>query len=388
MKPQASYWKGKQVCVTGGTGFLGFQVVKQLVELGARVRVLALPPRNRHPLTELHEVQIRFGDVCDPHVVRAAVTGCETIFHTAGSVVVWGSALQKMYDVHCVGTRHVIDAADPKTTIAYTSSVVAVGGSRGGRVLDERSAFNLAHLKVDYVRAKRDAEGIALNAAAHGQRIVVVNPGYLVGPEDYEDSVMGRFCRRFWNGRVPLAPPGGLNLVDVRDVATGHLLAVENGSPGHRYILGGQNVRFRQFLLSLAEAGGLRPRAIPRMPHWCSAMLAMCAELRASYSGREPYPSLQQHRLGRYYWFCNSTLARHALGYSPRPLSESLADMYHWHAKFHSFRLRGARRLWMGIPKKQPRRSPDLASLKGSGDYGAESAPLPGSDATVAYPNV
>src|SRR5439155_20560421 len=120
-----------------------------------------------------------------------------------------------------------------------------------------------ARLQVDYVRAKRAAEQAALNAARGGQDVVVVNPGYLLGPDDHEPSVMGRMCVRAWKGRLPLAAPGGYNLVDVRDVAVGHLLAAEHGQSGQRYILGGENLRIQDFLRRLATVAGLRPRAGP-----------------------------------------------------------------------------------------------------------------------------
>src|SRR5439155_1230081 len=128
--------------------------------------------------------------------------------------------------------------------------------------------FNLERLRVDYVRAKCAAEQVAAGAAARGRHVVIVNPGYLLGPEDYELSVMGRLCARFWRGRILVAPPGGYNVVDVRDVATGHLLAAEHGRPGRRYILGGENYTLPELFRLLARAAGWRPRALIRLPRW------------------------------------------------------------------------------------------------------------------------
>src|SRR5262249_27943337 len=152
--------------------------------------------------------------------------------------------------------------------IVHTSSIVAVGASRSGRVLDEESPFNLARLRVAYVQAKRGAECVALEEAARGRQVVVVNPGYMVGPEDYEPSVMGRLCARFWRGRILMSPPGGYDLVDVRDVAAGHLLAAERGQVGRRYILGGENHTLREFMHLLARIADWRPRGLPTMPAW------------------------------------------------------------------------------------------------------------------------
>src|SRR5262249_50888073 len=158
----------------------------------ARVRILALPPRETHPLWTMPNVDKRFGDLLDMDHVRDTLTGCDVVFHTAGIVAVWGAGLARVHAVHVGGTRHVLEGAPPHARIVHTSSIVAVGATRRREVLDEESPFTLQHLKVDYVQAKRAAELVALSAAERGQDVVVVNPGYMVGPEDYEQSVMGR----------------------------------------------------------------------------------------------------------------------------------------------------------------------------------------------------
>ena len=123
-----------------------------------------------------------------------------------------------------------------------------------------------------------------MDAAASGRDVVVTNPGYLLGPEDHQRSVMGRFCKRYWKGRIPIAPPGGFNLVDVRDAARGHLLAAERGLTGRRYILGGENRTFPEFMALLAEVGGMSPRAIPSIPPWTmSALARFCEALRDAH---------------------------------------------------------------------------------------------------------
>jgi dihydroflavonol-4-reductase len=177
--------------------------------------------------------------------------------------------------------------------------------------------------------------------------VVVVNPAYLVGPEDHERSVMGRTCVRFWKGRLPLAPPGGFNLVDVRDVAAGHLLAAEHGRAGRRYLLGGEDHSFVSFLRLLADAAGLRPRWLPRLGTWGLAVLAVLAEGRARVFGKEAYPSFGHVRLNRHDWFCTSDRARVELGYEARPLRQTLADAYEWFRRQDGLALRGVQRWWM-----------------------------------------
>ncbi len=342
-----SDWMGKQVCVTGGTGLLGYQIVRCLVNSGAEVRVLALKPRGPHPLERDPRVRLIWGDVRDPWLVRHALCGCDVVFHAAGVVAVWGPALQRMRDVHAVGTKNILEIAPKTARIVVTSSVVTVGASRDQDLLDEESPFALDDLKMDYVHAKRSAEQQALERAGAGRDVVVTNPGYLIGPDDFERSVMGRFCVRYWRGMLPVAPPGGVNLVDVRDVARGHLLAAERGQSGRRYILGGENLTFTAFMTALAEVVGFQPRATPILPYWGLTALAGCSEFRSFLTRRHPYPALQHARLNRYHWFYRSDRARQELGYTSRSVQKSLADTFQWFSTFKTLKPRGPSRWWM-----------------------------------------
>lgn len=343
----ASYWKDRLVCVTGGTGLLGYQVVKCLLNVGASVRVLALPPKPGHPLVRESRVSLIQGDVRDEALVREALQGCAVVFHLAGVVAVWGSGLKAMREVHAQGTSHVLTHAPERSRVVVTSSVVAVGASIGQAELDETSPFNLGRLRMTYVHAKRAAENLAMDHAARGRDVVVTNPGYLVGPDDFERSVMGRFCVRYWRGQMPVAPPGGVNLVDVRDVALGHLLAAERGQAGRRYILGGSNLTFAEFMDALADAAGYRPRATPVLPYWGLAALAGCGEFRSALTRRHPYPSFQHAQLNRYHWFYRSDRAAAELGYQSRPLAATLEDTLRWYTSRKTLAPRGASRWWM-----------------------------------------
>ena len=156
------FWGGKQVCVTGGTGLLGYQVVRCLLDAGAEVRVLALKPCGPHPLERDPRVRLIWGDVRDPFLVGHAVSGADVVFHVAGVVAVWGPALERMRDVHALGTKNVLEAAPEAARVVVTSSVVAVGASHDQEPLDEESPFTLEDLRIDYVHAKRTAEQVAL----------------------------------------------------------------------------------------------------------------------------------------------------------------------------------------------------------------------------------
>ncbi len=288
MQADPRFWAGKRVCVTGGTGFLGWNLVKQLLPLAAHVRILSLPPKSPALARLVQEVDCVYGDVRDAGAVRRALADCDIVFHTAGSVTVWGPSLPQMYETHILGTQQILRALPGHARLVHTSSVVAIGATRGSEVLAETSPFQLQRLRVDYVQAKKAAEDLALAAADEGGDVVVVNPGYLIGPEDHEHSIMGRLCLRCWKGRVPLLPPGGMNYVDVRDVASGQILAAERGKSGRRYILGGENLTMVDFIRGLAETRGMSSRLWFRLPGWLYLTLACCAELRACFVKRSP----------------------------------------------------------------------------------------------------
>lgn len=340
MEPQRHYWCGKKVCVTGGTGFLGWHLVKQLLALGAKVRLLGLAPASPQLRAQLQGLDCVFADIRDADKVGPALRDRDVVFHTAGTVAVWGAALRQMHAIHTEGTRQVLQALPSHARLVHTSSVVAVGATLQGEVLTESSPFSLERLRVDYVHAKKAAEELALAAATRGVDVVVVNPAYLIGPDDYENSVMGRVCLRFWKGKMPLIPPGGFNFVDVRDVARGHLLAAERGACGRRYILGGDNLSLRQFVRNLAKVhGGQESWQLP-MPAWLHTCLAWAGELNAVIRRREPCPSLQQVRLSRFDWYYSSARACAELGYHTRPLLRSLEDTHAWYC--HTRRLQPA----------------------------------------------
>lgn len=342
----SNYWQNRRVLITGGTGFLGYHLTKRLCAAGARVRTYSLPAKPGHPL-DLLPIDIQCGDIRDADAVRRAVTGCDVVFHTAGTVAVWGPLLATMQGIHVDGTSNVLAAAGESTRIVHTSSIVAVGATTDGHVLDENCPFNLVDEKIDYVHAKRGAERVAMEAAAKGHNVVVVNPGYLVGPEDFEPSVMGKFCSRVWKAQLSIAAPGGYSLVDVRDVADGHMLAAEHGQVGRRYILGGENLYMAEFMRRLAAIADMRPRAVPTLPLKAMWATAAACELHSWKTNREPYPSFQHVRLNRYAWFVSSARAERELGYSPRPLDDTLRDTYEWFVNRGRLPLRGLAKWWM-----------------------------------------
>ncbi|HTK74579.1 MAG TPA: NAD-dependent epimerase/dehydratase family protein [Gemmataceae bacterium] len=317
-------WRGRRVAITGATGFVGFHVARRLAAAGADVAALVRPSADRGRLVAagVHCVE---GSLEEPASLLQLARGREFLFHVAGAVD-FGGDWQRLREVNVEGTRSVLAAARAAGVrrLVHTSSIVAVGATRSPRLLDETYAWNLGPMRVPYVTTKRQAEELAL--AANGKlEVVVVNPGCVVGPDDFAGSEFGTLCRRFWRGRLPICFGGGNNFVDVRDVAGGMLQAAERGRPGERYLLTGTNRSMTAFFGELARASG---RTIPRL-RLPTALAPVVAAFGEKFARRGP-PALTapQARVLPYFMYFSCAKARRELGYEPRPLRATLADAH------------------------------------------------------------
>jgi dihydroflavonol-4-reductase len=350
--PVIHSWAGVRACVVGGTGFLGYQIADRLAVRGAAVRVLAPVATDDHPIHSRTDIEWVVGDVRT--AAAKTFADCRAVFQAAGPVQV-GIANQAVHlDSHTAGTCALLAALPAGCRLVHTSSLVAIGGTHDGRILDESSPFPNGDLRIEYVRAKRTAEAAALAAATAGADVVVTNPAYLIGPDDFGRSVMGKFCIRVWQGRVPFVTAGGYNVVDVRDAAEGHVLAAERGRTGERYVLGGENLPLKVFVGLLTAAAGLRPRAMPTCPAWLFAAAAGLAEVRGRILGKAPYPSFEHARLNRLSWYASAAKAARELGFAARPVTESIADAFRWHAARRPLTPSRFNRWWFRPPRSAP----------------------------------
>src|SRR5262245_11751805 len=317
-------WGGRTVAVTGATGFVGFHLARRLAEAGARVAALVRPTADRGRLVAAGARCVE-GSLEEPASLSDLAGGREFLFHAAGAVD-FGGNWQRLRDVNVEGTHRVLAAARAGGVrrVVHTSSIVAVGASRTPRLLDETAHWNLGPLRVPYVTTKRHAEDLAL--AENGKlEVVVVNPGCVIGPDDFAGSEFGTLCRRFWRRRMPVCFGGGNNFVDVRDVADGLLRAAERGRPGERYLLTGTNRSMTGFFGELARAAG---RTIPRL-RLPTALAPIVAVLGERFTRRATAAlTVSQARLLPYFWYFDCGKARRELGYEPRPLRATLADAY------------------------------------------------------------
>ncbi len=317
--------------VTGATGFIGSNVVRALMERGDEVRALIRAGADRRNLEGL-PVEIAVGDVRDARSVDRAVAGCRRVFHVAALYSFWAPE-PLLEETNVGGTRNVLAAADRAgvETVVHTSSVAALGTAADGAVADETTPVDAGRIIGAYKRSKYRAEQAALEAAGRGQRVVVVNPSFPVGPGDVKPTPTGRVVVDFLNGRMPAYVDTGMNVVDVRDVAVGHALAAEKGRSGERYILGGENLTMREFLTQLAAVSGRRAPRI-RLPYAPIVALAGVNEWVCRIGGREPRLTRDTVRMSRHAMFYSPAKAIRELGLPQTPVPTALADAAVWFA--------------------------------------------------------
>ena len=255
------------IFITGGTGFLGLNLVRLLVDRGESVRLLTRATSNRSGL-DSDLIEFVRGDVTDVDSVREAMSGCDRVYHLAGWVQIspWGRRLAWQTNVE--GTRNVCSAAleSGVSRVVHASSIAAIGAGTLDEPADERSAWNLRASRIPYYATKVAAEKVVLQYVDRGLDAVIVNPTYLVGPWDVRPTA-GRLLIQVATRRLRFYPSrGGLNFVDVRPVAVGHILAMERGRSGERYILGGENLNFEAYLDRVAAIAGVSRPGI-RLPY-------------------------------------------------------------------------------------------------------------------------
>jgi dihydroflavonol-4-reductase len=321
----SAFWTGRRVALTGATGFVGLHAAIALRGQGADVVALVRPTSHRQRLSAAG-IECRVAALDDLVGLTRSLAGCEVVVHMAGAVGYSGD-WQSYFQGNVQATRDLLAAARAAGVrrVVHTSSIVAVGASTRPVSLDETAHWNLGRVQVPYVTTKRQAEEAALAANGGDLEVVVVNPSSVVGPDDYTGSEFGTLCQRFWKGRVPVHFGGGNNYVDVRDVASGLIQAAEHGRPGERYLLAGENRTYQGFFRELCQAAR---RTIPfvRLPAALAPLVGCLHDRLRHTTGKRPYLSAAQARLAGLFFFYDAGKARRELGFTARPLRESLAD--------------------------------------------------------------
>ena len=311
--------------VTGASGFLGSHLAHALAERGDDLRVLARRSADLAPLEGL-EFDRTTGDITDRRAVRRALDGVTRVFHVAGRTSLRGRDRDAVFAANLTGARLIFEESLEAGVerVVHTSTVGAIGVAKPGGTADETTPFEIGHLGLAYVNSKHEAELEAFRLAAHGLPVVIVNPTFVLGPRDPTGTSMG-LVRRFLRGQIPAYVGGALNIVDVRDVAAGHLLADEKGAIGERYILGGRNFTLDRLFADLARISGVTPPAL-KLP----TRLAL-GGAEAARIARLPLPVIPEEVISATCWWTyKSAKAKRELGFSPRPHEETLTEAVGW----------------------------------------------------------
>jgi dihydroflavonol-4-reductase len=317
-----------QAFVTGATGFIGANLVRLLLEKGYDVRALVRPSSNLSNLKNL-PIEISQGELNSDDLVEK-MQGCQVLFHVAALYSLWQKDRPRLYMSNVLATRNVLAAARKAKIerVVYTSSVAAIGVKKGG-IADETYQSPVESLIGDYKKSKYWGEREALQAVQTGQDVVIVNPSTPVGPWDLKPTPTGDIILRFLRRQMPAYVDTGLNLIDVRDVAQGHLLALEKGKTGERYILGHENITLKAILAMLSEITGLSAPETT-IPLWIPLTMAWFDENCLAPLGKSPSFPFDGVRMSQQVMYYDASKAVRELGLPQSSLKVALGDAVQW----------------------------------------------------------
>ena len=316
--------------VTGGTGFLGAHIVRELLKDGAAVKVLVRPGSDRRNLADV-AVEVVQGDLLDKPSLTKALNGCDTLFHAAADYRLWAKDPPAMYAANLDGTENILQAALAAgiEKVVYTSSVGTLGTPGDGTPGDETSPVSFAEMTGHYKKSKFLAERRAETFVSRGLPLVIVNPSTPIGPLDRKPTPTGKIIVDFLSGRMPAYLNTGLNLLPVEDCARGHILAARKGRVGEKYILGGEDTTLAGLFGMLAKISGIpAPRiCLPYGPvlaaAWVNAALA-------ALTGKEPLIPLAGVQMAKKLMYFSSKKAKMELGFEATSVYAALERAVEW----------------------------------------------------------
>lgn len=314
------------VLVTGGAGYIGSKLVESLLARGEKVRVLDLKPEKATRLAQ-RGAELSQGDILDRRAVRGALEGCDQLFHVAAVFEMWVPDKKTYYQVNVEGTANVLEVAleTGVRRVVHTSSAVTIGEKQGQE--GHEDTVHRGHFLSDYERSKCLGERVALEMCDRGLCLVCVNPTSVYGPGQKRD--MTGVLIRFLNGRLPAVADSRLSFVYIDDVIQGHLLAMERGEVGQRYILGGENASLVRFLELAADLAGVH-RTARTVPGWLLTVAAKSLGALSRLTGRRPLISPDEARTGLHSFTFDNRKARTELGLEFTPLKEGLRRTVTW----------------------------------------------------------
>ncbi len=320
-----------KIFLTGATGFVGHHVARELAEQGAHLRLLVRKTSN---LANLQGIagETHTGDLSDPESIAPALAGCDAVFHVAADYRLWIPDPAAMYRANVDGTRELLRLAREAgiRRVVYTSSVATMGFRKDGIIVNEDTPVALENMVGHYKRSKFLAEQEALTAAKLGQQVMILNPTTPIGSHDAKPTPTGRIFVDFLNRKFPAYVDTGLNLVDVSEVARTHAAALEKGTPGRRYILGGENLSLKQILDKMSAITCI-PSPTVKIPFAVAAAYAFFEEnITGRLRGKEPRATLEEVRMGRKKMYASSAHAQQELGFRIAPVYPAMRSAIEW----------------------------------------------------------
>ena len=320
-----------KVFLTGATGFVGSHVARAYADAGAELRLLTRSTSNRAAIEGL-KADVVVGDLRRPESLRTVVRGCDALVHVAADYRLWVKDPKAMYAANVDGTRELlrIGREEGVAKVVYTSSVATMGFKSDGTIVDETTPVSLADMIGHYKRSKFLAEQEAITAAKAGQHVMILNPTTPIGLGDAKPTPTGRIIVDFLNRKFPAYVDTGLNLVDVSEVARIHVVALDCGRPGERYILGGENLSLKQILDRMSAITGL-PSPTMKVPHAVALTFAFFDEtIVGRLLGKEPRATVEAVRMGKKFMFASSAKAERELGFKVLPIYNALRSAIEW----------------------------------------------------------
>jgi len=320
-----------RVFITGATGFVGGHVARQYAAEGASLWLLTRQTSRLDSLTGIDAEMVK-GDLREPEKLRTALSGCDALVHVAADYRLWVRDPEQMYAANVDGTRELLKLAREVgiQRVVYTSSVATMGFKADGTIVNEETPVALAEMIGHYKRSKFLGELEAIQAAKAGQHVMILNPTTPIGPGDARPTPTGRIIVDFLNRKFPAYVDTGLNLVDVSEVARMHVVALERGTPGERYILGGENLTLKQILDRMSAITGL-PSPKRKVPHAVAMAFAFFDEtITGKVRGKEPRATVEAVRMGKKMMFASSAKAERELGFQVLPVYPALRAAIDW----------------------------------------------------------
>jgi dihydroflavonol-4-reductase len=320
-----------RVFITGATGFVGGHVARRYAADGASLRLLTRQTSRLDGLAGI-DAEMVTGDLRDPEKLRSALTGCDALVHVAADYRLWVRDPKQMYATNVDGTRDLLKLARETGVprVVYTSSVATMGFKADGTIVNEDTPVNLANMIGHYKRSKFLAEQEAIAAAKAGQHVMILNPTTPIGAGDAKPTPTGRIIVDFMNNKFPAYVDTGLNLVDVDEVARMHVVALDRGTPGERYILGGENLTLKQILDRMSAITGL-PSPTMKVPHAVAMVFAFFDEsITGKLLDKEPRATVEAVRMGKKMMFASSAKAERDLGFQVLPIYNAMRSAIEW----------------------------------------------------------